>query len=86
MYKSELPTEDEYPKQIANGVTVKIGHCGMTKGPDRVTSYLKELTSEGDTDDGNAERYSQYEMYYCHPKAVDEKPDKVANKFHYFSS
>lgn len=84
VYKSKLRAAKEDPDKVHNGMAVKISLHTATEGPDSIACDLDKLKAEGDADDSNAERDTYNEVNNCHPKAVNQEPDKIANKLHIY--
>ena len=80
--QSQLPTKENCPKQIGNGVLFVVGLDIFSKGSKGQLCRLEALMAEGNAENGDAKQDAQQHPREPQPKAAEDKPKNVSNQTH----
>jgi hypothetical protein len=77
-----FPTKDKEPKNIHDGMLLKLNTHIFTEGSEGELGKFEALDAKGDTNDGDAKEKSQDKPRKTEPDATENEPNQIAEKFH----
>ena len=77
----EYDTAEDVPKYVEEGA-LSIENYALAEGEKHKLSHLEVLLTEGDTDEGNAECKTKYEVNSSKDEATEYAPKEITEFFH----